>query len=139
MVNMNGSGVYLVITPITSVVAPTAGGFTTGFSNSTCRSALLFFWLSSVMAASRLSLVAEITFTGIFSCGSHGRRLHHRLFKFNVQVSFIIFLVVVGDGRFKAVLGGRDYLHRNLQPGLSAFFLVLNGLPGLIGRLLIGG
>ena len=67
IVNMNGFGVYFVITPVMSTMVPGAGGFATGFSSSTCRSALLPCWFSSAMAASRVSLVAEITFTGIFS------------------------------------------------------------------------
>src|SRR5262249_34907133 len=71
MVNMNGSGVYLVITPMMSVVAPGAGGFTNGFSNSTWISALFAALFSSVRAASRLSLVAAMTFTsGIFKRAS---------------------------------------------------------------------
>ena len=41
MVNIKGLGVYVVMIPITSVVEPIAGGWSKGFSSTTCMSAVL--------------------------------------------------------------------------------------------------
>src|ERR1700704_1976996 len=71
MVNIKGLGVYSEITPMMSVVAPTAGGLVIGFSIVTRMSALLAAWLSSLMATSSVLVsVTAMIFTGIFSFAS---------------------------------------------------------------------
>ena len=52
-----------------------------------------------------------------------------------MQISFIIFLIVLAHCSLNGIARGRDDLHINLQLGCAALLQILNALPHLVGCL----
>src|SRR5258708_5806380 len=66
-------------------------------------------------------------------------RLCNRRFQYDLHIGFVRLLVLVGNGALDRILGGSNYLHGNLQAGLTIFLFRLDGRPDFVGSFFVRG